>query len=128
MIEIRKRQKLIKAVKNILLMFGLIFFAGLFRCSTYNPAKPVGGTAPEISDLFAPSVVYNSVVRCWLKIIFHWDTPKITEGRRKILKSHFLLLFENWFEEFEKSSILGLFLSHMVRIRRISLLSVEYFF
>ncbi|MCH8874713.1 hypothetical protein IH824_18455 [candidate division KSB1 bacterium] len=52
-------QKLSKSVKNILLIFGLIFFAGLFRCSTYNPAKPEGGTAPEISDLFAPSVVYN---------------------------------------------------------------------
>lgn len=52
-------QKLIKAVKNILLFFCLIFFAGVFRCSTYNPTKPAPGTTPEISDLFAPSVVYN---------------------------------------------------------------------
>ncbi len=52
-------QKQIKPGLDIFLIVCLIFFAGLIRCSTYNPAKPEGGTAPEISDLFAPSVVYN---------------------------------------------------------------------
>lgn len=52
-------QKQIKPGANILLIFCLIFFAGLFRCSTYNPAKPAQEVTPEISDMFAPSVVYN---------------------------------------------------------------------
>ncbi len=57
-IELRMIQKRVKPGADILLIFCLIFFAGFIRCSTYNPAKPEGGTTPEISDLFAPSVVY----------------------------------------------------------------------
>jgi len=52
-------QKKIKLGADILLIFCLAVFAGLFRCSAYNPAKPAQEATTEISDLFAPSVVYN---------------------------------------------------------------------